>query len=57
MSPFARLFASCLLLVAAAAGPAAAQAPFSPAQSDAIRDLVREYIRDNPEVIIEALKA
>jgi len=40
------------------AGPAFAQAPaFTPAQQEALQGLIRKYILDHPEVILEALSA
>lgn len=56
MKVFARLCLLALMVVAAA--PSRAQAPaFDPAQAEAIRELVREYIRNNPEIIVEALQS
>ncbi|MBL8697698.1 MAG: DsbA family protein [Alphaproteobacteria bacterium] len=59
---------SCLLAIAGLAlaatlltgTPGLAQSPapaFTPAQADEIRELVRDYIRNNPEIIVEALQA
>lgn len=53
-----RRLAVALLVAAAAILPAAAQSPaFTPSQTEAIREIVRDYIRANPEVIIEALQS
>ncbi|MBL8836417.1 MAG: DsbA family protein [Alphaproteobacteria bacterium] len=49
-----------LLVAVCIAGTAAAQTPgepFTPAQRDALRQLMREYILQNPEVLIEALES
>ncbi|MCG8507648.1 MAG: DsbA family protein, partial [Rhodospirillales bacterium] len=35
------------------AAPAGAGESLSPAQKDEIRDLVREYLLENPEIIVE----
>ncbi|WP_404380450.1 DsbA family protein [Caenispirillum salinarum] len=40
---------------AAAPAPALADEALTPAQEDAVRGLVREYILDNPEIIAEAI--
>ncbi len=46
------------LLAASPAGPGAAAAEdFSPAQEEAINKLVRQYILDHPEIILEAVQA
>jgi protein-disulfide isomerase len=49
--------ARCLALAGAlaVAGPAAAQAPFTPEQRQAIGDVVRDYLLKNPEVLQEAM--
>jgi protein-disulfide isomerase len=55
---FARASAATLFLLAAAAAPAAdAGEALSPAQRKAVEDIVREFLRDNPEVVLEALQA
>lgn len=46
-----------LILAAALAGAGSATAQiFTPGQQDAIRDIVRQYLIANPEVIVEALE-
>lgn len=44
-------------LPAFAAPPAVAADALTPAQQDAVRELVHQYLLDNPEVLIEALQA
>ena len=51
---FAAVAVAALLLTA---GPAAAADSFSPEQEEAIGKLVRQYILDHPEVILEAVQA
>src|SRR5262250_1823235 len=46
---------SLLALLLLAAAPLSAQDP-TPAQVDQIQKIVRDYLRDHPEVIISALK-
>src|SRR5215203_2517256 len=50
-------YARCLALAGAlaVAGPAAAQAPFTREQRQAIGDVVRDYLLKNPEVLQEAM--
>src|SRR5215203_4822351 len=50
-------YARCLVLAGAlaVAGPAAAQAPFTPEQRQAIGDVVRDYLLKNPEVLQEVM--
>ncbi|MBM3524258.1 MAG: DsbA family protein [Alphaproteobacteria bacterium] len=57
MSHFLRRGLAVLMLVVLLPLVAAAQAQFTPEQAEAIRELVREYIRSNPEVIVEALQS
>jgi protein-disulfide isomerase len=45
------------LFLAATVSLANAADPLSPAQKDAVREIVREYLMENPEVLIEALRA
>lgn len=45
------------LFLAATVSLASAAEPLSPAQKDAVREVVREYLMENPEVLIEALQA
>ena len=59
----ATVFIVVALLAAFGAGPGAAQdkakpaaAPFSPAEKRAIEDVVRDFILQNPEVIVEAVR-
>jgi protein-disulfide isomerase len=55
MKIFARALTGALLL-AAASGPGAAQDAFTPAQRDAIRALLIETLRSQPELVLEALQ-
>lgn len=55
MKIFARALAGALLL-AAASSPIAAQDAFTPAQRDAIRALLVETLRNQPELVLEALQ-
>lgn len=62
MNRFKKRIAPALAAVALLALPLTAEAqqssapsPFDPAQEQAIRDLVRNYLIDNPEVLVEAL--
>ena len=50
-------YARCLALAGAlaVAGTAAAQAPFTPEQRQAIGDVVRDYLLKNPEVLQEVM--
>lgn len=50
------LFAAALALSAAAAGPAAAQSMPAPADKEAFGQAVRQYLLDNPEVLLEAME-
>lgn len=50
------LFAAALALSAAAAGPAAAQSMPAPADKAAFGQAVRQYLLDNPEVLLEAME-
>lgn len=48
--------AAALLLALATAAPAAAEEPLNADQKDAVRALVREVLRENPELVMEALQ-
>lgn len=57
-----RLVAVCLIAAVSALATLAAPPAFSadaltPAQQDAVRALVRQYLLDNPEVLVDALNA
>lgn len=52
-----RLGPLAALILAASVFPAAAADPLTPGQADAVRQIVREYLVENPEVLIEALQA
>ncbi len=53
----ALLAMSALVLSLLASGRGSAEEPvFNPAQEDAIRTLVRDYLLDNPDVLVEALE-
>ncbi|MBE0529864.1 MAG: thioredoxin domain-containing protein [Rhodospirillales bacterium] len=54
---FPRSAGLAALFLAAAVSLASAADPLSPAQKDAVREVVREYLMENPEVLIEALQA
>jgi len=54
---FPRSAGLAALLLAATVSLASAADPLSPAQKDAVREVVREYLMENPEVLIEALQA
>lgn len=49
------LAGAALVLGLLIAGPASAQTALTPAQKDEVRALVRDYIKQNPEVVQEAL--
>lgn len=51
------LLAAAFLATAALSGAAGAQSSFSPAQQEEIERLVHQYILENPEVILDALRA
>lgn len=53
-----RLLLSALFAAAffSAAAPAA-EPPFTPQQKRAVEDVVRQYLRDNPEVLVDAIRA
>lgn len=38
-------------------GVAVAADPLSPAQQDAVKDVIKSYLKENPEVVIEAIQA
>ncbi len=52
----ASLLAAGFVAVSLAAGAARAESSFSPAQQEEINALVHQYILDNPEVILDALR-
>jgi len=52
-----RLGRLAVLLVAVSIAPAGAADPLTPAQSDAVRQIIREYLVENPEILIEALRS
>ncbi len=54
---FPRLAGLAALVLAATVSLASAADPLTPAQKDAVREVVREYLMENPEVLIEALQA
>lgn len=55
MAVFWRGLLLAVTLMAAPAAFAQSEAPLTPAQRDAVKALVREVIRDNPEIVLEAL--
>jgi protein-disulfide isomerase len=47
---------AALLLALTAAGALAQTAPISPEQREAFRQMIREYLLENPEVLVEAME-
>lgn len=52
-----RFLIALFAAVAFAAAALAAEPAFTPKQKRAVEDVVRQYLRDNPEVLIEAIEA
>ncbi len=52
-----RILLPFALLIAAFALPAQAQDALSPAQQDEVRQIVKQYLLDNPDVLMDSLRA
>src|SRR5215468_9972736 len=55
-----RTLAALMLAIGLSAGASAQEAasdPFTPAQREALRQMMREFIMQNPELLIEALES
>ena len=57
IAPWAALTIAAGLALAGAAGAADAPKAFSPEQEKAIREVVRDYLVNHPEVLVEAIQA
>lgn len=57
LRPTARIVLAALFVLGLAQAPARAADDFSPAQKKAIEQIVRDLLRDNPEILIEAVHA
>jgi len=54
---FPRFLLPLALLAAALAAPAQAEDSLTPAQQDQVRQIVRDYLMEHPEVLMESLRA
>lgn len=52
-----RTLAALMLAMGLSAGAGAQDQPFTPAQREALRQMMREFIMQNPELLIEALES